>query len=241
MTGAAHEPIGSRRPALNDITIEISYGYCHCKCGRKTKVSPLTRSDRGWIAGVPRRYILGHHPTQPRIDFSDAAPFRIEGIYCKLIDLTKGWFAIVWQDDYVELSQRNWTARRSGKSTCWYASANLLSAGHGQRKNILMHKHLCPVGDGLFVDHENRNSLDNRRSNLRPVTQSQNSVNAKLRTTNKSGQRGVCWENGSRKWLVQFRYSGKLHKIGKFDDFDKACEAYREATTRILGGFKVDL
>lgn len=44
----------------NDSVGEIPYGYCHCGCGRKTKLARATRKEAGWIKGEPLRYIDGH-------------------------------------------------------------------------------------------------------------------------------------------------------------------------------------
>lgn len=40
---------------------EIPYGYCHCGCGQKTKVSPETSTAKGWIKGIPRKYLNYHN------------------------------------------------------------------------------------------------------------------------------------------------------------------------------------
>jgi hypothetical protein len=39
---------------------DVPYGYCHCGCGRKTKVSPKTDGGHGYIKGKPRKWIPGH-------------------------------------------------------------------------------------------------------------------------------------------------------------------------------------
>jgi hypothetical protein len=41
--------------------MEIPYGYCHCGCGEKTKLSPYGYKKWGWVRGEPRRFIHGHH------------------------------------------------------------------------------------------------------------------------------------------------------------------------------------
>lgn len=40
---------------------EIPYGFCHCGCGQKTKISPKTDCKRGLIKGQPRRFLFNHH------------------------------------------------------------------------------------------------------------------------------------------------------------------------------------
>lgn len=42
---------------------EIPYGFCHCGCGQRTGIAKWTRSDRGWVAGKPKRFIYPHAST----------------------------------------------------------------------------------------------------------------------------------------------------------------------------------
>jgi hypothetical protein len=52
---------GSRRvTSMNDRQPTVPYGYCHCGCGEKTRLSPYTAHARGYVKGEPRRYIAGH-------------------------------------------------------------------------------------------------------------------------------------------------------------------------------------
>lgn len=39
---------------------DIPYGYCHCGCGQKTRLSPYSWQRRGWVAGEPQKYKHGH-------------------------------------------------------------------------------------------------------------------------------------------------------------------------------------
>lgn len=39
----------------------IPYGYCHCGCGQKTKISPKACTSKGWVKGEPMEYLHGHH------------------------------------------------------------------------------------------------------------------------------------------------------------------------------------
>lgn len=77
------------------------------------------------------------------------------------------------------------------------------------------------------IDHINRDGLDNRWSNLRLATKSQNMRNHGLFKTNTSGMTGVHWDRCAKKWRV-YRW-GKY--VGIFSTKAAACEA----ATRVDG------
>lgn len=39
---------------------EVPYGYCHCGCGEKTKISPYSAESLGCVKGEPRKFVYGH-------------------------------------------------------------------------------------------------------------------------------------------------------------------------------------
>lgn len=47
--------------ATSNDTTSIPYGYCHCGCGQKTKISNWTDKRTNAIKGQPRKYIHGHY------------------------------------------------------------------------------------------------------------------------------------------------------------------------------------
>lgn len=57
-----------------------------------------------------------------------------------------------------------------------------------------------------FIDHINRVRTDNRISNLRLVTHSENMQNRKIQKNNKSGYRGVSWDAKYGKWVMTPTY-----------------------------------
>ena len=75
----------------------------------------------------------------------------------------------------------------------------------GTRTSVLMHQ-LIMGTDGISTmpDHihgkQSRN--DNRKSNLRIVTKSQNNINQPVRKDNTSGIKGVNWNKDLNKWRV---------------------------------------
>lgn len=100
--------------------------------------------------------------------------------YCT-ITLTKGQVAIVDAADFPLLSRRKWCAMWYPKRQVFYA-AQRQKVGDGQYAMVGMHRYLMGLkfGDPRDVDHENLNTLDNRRSNLRIASRSENNMNTGL-------------------------------------------------------------
>jgi hypothetical protein len=84
-----------------------------------------------------------------------------------------------------------------------------------------MHRLITGALPGQIVDHINRDTLDNRRNNLRIVTTSQNGANSKHRKRI-SGFRGVYPAPHGLPWAVfiQKQY------IGKFQNKEDAARAF---------------
>lgn len=86
---------------------------------------------------------------------------------------------------------------------------------------------------GMVVDHINGNGCDNRLSNLRLLSYSENSANAKISKRNTSGFRGVS-KRGS-KWVATIGVNGKKKYLGSFSDILDAAREYNRAAMRIWG------
>lgn len=88
-----------------------------------------------------------------------------------------------------------------------------------------MHRLLMAAPPGLVVDHINRDSLDNRKSNLRLVTVQQNACNRgrnRHRPNSTTIARGVRWRRRDNTWVVQYSRNGRVA-------FLKYCRTLREA------------
>lgn len=79
------------------------------------------------------------------------------------------------------------------------------------------------------VDHENRNGMDNRWSNLRAATRGQNQQNRAIRKDNKSGFPGVTLCPVTKRWRARISKDRKQYFLGLFDDPAQAALAYRTA------------
>lgn len=76
------------------------------------------------------------------------------------------------------------------------------------------------------IDHINGIRNDNRISNLRLATRSQNAMNSRLRKTNKSGFKGVSFHEMTGKWMARIYANKKYYYLGLFNSAQDAHAAY---------------
>lgn len=79
------------------------------------------------------------------------------------------------------------------------------------------------------VDHINGIKTDNRISNLRESTHSENLMNQKLRRDSSSGVKGVNWSENLKRWGASIQISGKRHYLGYFQTIELAAKCVQEA------------
>lgn len=166
---------------------------------------------------MPKLHVVRHEVTQP-----------LDQSY-RLIPLTQGQNAIVDVEDFEWLSQWNWCARRKPSTGKFYAGRGVRIKNKAQI--IAMHAVILEFPGG---DHKNRNTLDNRRENLRKCTLAQNGRNRGRQRNNKSGFKGVCWDGG---WRATIRINGKIKHLGRFESPKDAARAYNEAAKKHYGEF----
>ena len=78
-----------------------------------------------------------------------------------------------------------------------------------------------------LIDHIHGNRDDNRLINLRPATYKQNAENQKLHSVNKSGHRGVSWDNHNQLWVAcVVHMNERLRK--RFKNMDDAIKAVKQ-------------
>jgi len=149
----------------------------------------------------------------------------------KKIPLTQNKYAIVDDEDYEFLSKWKWHANKSGKN--YYARRNL-NLSSGTRTCLEMHRQINNTPPGQITDHINRDSLDNRKCNLRTVCRSRNIQNSSEKI-GVSGLRGVSWNIANNKWAARICYKAKREFLGLFDNKEDAAIAYNEASRKIYG------
>lgn len=155
---------------------------------------------------------------------------RVAGRSWQEIPLTKGFVAIVDDDDFDEISKHNWHCSINSK-------VNIYARAIINRQQFKMHHLIIKKRNGLLIDHINGNGLDNRRCNLRLATREQNARNRRLHSNNTSGHKGVSYRKTDKKFSAYIRVNGKRITLGMFKTIRPAIEAYREASKRLHGDF----
>lgn len=144
-------------------------------------------------------------------------------ILTKTIPLTKGYEAMVDDSDYEMLNKVKWCAivGRSGV----YAR-RLLPKVDGKHGIQRMHRVIMGLPDTGFphVDHINGNTVDNRKCNLRIVTNRQNCMNRHQKKSSKYP--GVTWAKRESRWVAQAQIDGKHISLGYFKSEEDAHKAY---------------
>jgi hypothetical protein len=130
------------------------------------------------------------------------------------------WWCYIDAADHEKVRKFRWHAKRFKGAPIPYAASSRRI--NGKCLTILMHRYITGArSHRVFVDHDNHNTLDNRRINLKKSTPSQNALNrAGLNSNNKTGIRGVH-QTPSGTYTAAFR--GKY--IGSFDHLEDAAKA----------------
>lgn len=132
----------------------------------------------------------------------------------KYIQLTQGKRAMVDDEDFERVNQFKW---------CFDTGYAARKAGPKRKQEkIWMHRFIMKTPTDLDTDHINRDRLDNRKSNLRVCTHSMNLHNAKIRTDNKSGIKGVSWSKDKGKWRVAKVFQSKQYHLGYYTTLTQA-------------------
>lgn len=87
------------------------------------------------------------------------------------------------------------------------------------------------------MDHISNVKDDNRWTNLRECSNSQNCANRGIPKTNSSGFKGVCWNRFAKRWVARIGFQNKKLHLGHFDCPQEAALAYNKKAVELFGEF----
>tara|TARA_R110002126_G_scaffold73946_1_gene184519 strand:- start:8802 stop:9359 length:558 start_codon:yes stop_codon:yes gene_type:complete len=156
----------------------------------------------------------------------------------KLLDYDPNTGALTWKHRTPDThpgnrGRRGFNSTHAGKPAFTYDDKDGYKRGtvfssklRGHRVAWAIHYGEWPSGE---IDHINRDRVDNRISNMRDVTKSENMRNAKMPNTNTSGCIGVHFVKKIRKWRARIGTGKGNVDLGLFTDKDDAIAARKAA------------
>lgn len=151
----------------------------------------------------------------------------------QLVPVGEELYSLVDEEDYELAASILWRPVPSTNTT--YAHA------WHRGEHVYLHRLLMGAPADLEVDHRNRDGLDNRRTNLRLATSSQNHANQPARNdeTLTSKYKGVYFDRARRRWAAMIQVDGRQRSLGRYDSEDVAAAAYDHAAYEAWGEFAV--
>lgn len=143
------------------------------------------------------------------------------------IKLTQGKYILVDDDDFEYLSQFKWYLLK----IVGYTSYAIRSQN---KKTIYLHRDILKPNKNAVVDHLNGDGLDNRRENLRVVSQKENQQNRKSHRSGKLvGVTEYRTKSGKIYYLSFFYHEGKDIYLGCFKTPEDAHKRWKEEEMRL--------
>lgn len=139
-------------------------------------------------------------------------------------DTNEEIISIIDKEDFVKVNRYTWRISKNGYVI--------------NRQVGYLHRYLLNPPNSLDVDHINHVKLDNRRSNLRICTRSQNSMNTKIPSNNTSGVKGVYKCKTTGKWATEIKVNGKKIWLGRYASLDEAREVRAKAEEKYFKDFR---
>ena len=199
--------------------------WCSCECGN---IVPVRKCYL--VNGETRSCGCLSQETRSKngIKSRKRNPIEQDGTIIKIFFFQQpNEYAIIDVEDYSKVKDFCWCRLHDLEKDTYYAGAN--SRGKYNKKTIRMHQIICPCEEGFIPDHENGNGLDNRKSNLRPLTYGGNCTNIKTKSNNTSGVTGVYWHKVNNNWFAVIPVNKRVIRLGSYERFEDACKARWDA------------
>lgn len=200
-----------------------AFWNCLCDCGKSVVVDGrYIRNGKTKSCGCYNRDVISQTgQNNKKFNFYD-----IDSSDYGIGYMTNGKQFLFDKEDYEQI-----------KDICWHCQKEYI-VGLLNGKKVSMHRLVLGCCDNnLVIDHINGDKTDNRKSNLRVCTQHQNSMNRKLNSNNKSGYKGVSFNNQTHKWKARIKFNYQNIALGEFDKIEDAIAARIEAEKLYFGEY----
>lgn len=155
----------------------------------------------------------------------------------KIISISKGEQTLVDDEDYEILNSIKWQCFKRKRYQKIEKYARTTIQVDKKKVSLLMHRVIMGDPIGFLVDHINGNTLDNRKSNLRLVNNSQNLMNSEPRKNCSSKYKGVSFDSNTGKYKAQIQINKKRTHLGLFENELEAAICYNENALKYYGEY----
>lgn len=210
---------------------------CRCSCGKDdfvTRALQLKNGDSKSCGHLQREIV-----SKMRKESKSYNTYDLSGKYGIGYD-NNGREFYFDLEDYELIKNYYWMINSSDG----YVEANI--DNENDKTRIKLHRLVMNVLDKdwkkIQIDHIHgkESRFDNRKSNLRIATISQNVMNIGLRSNNTSGFTGIDWCKKKEKWRARIRINKKYIYLGEFKNLEDAVEARKNAEIKYFGEFSYD-
>ena len=187
-------------------------------------------------------------------DLNSSKPSASPWIFALVLRMFKGFFfgglMEITQQFLHELFEYReghlfWKVDRRGNKLIGKQASRLKKSNGYQevtinKKKYYAHRVIFMMFNGRWpeqIDHINSDRSNNLLSNLREASNAQNNRNTKLRSTNKSGYKGVYWNKKNRNFVARITVNYKDIHLGCFKTVEEAHESYKKAASELHGDF----
>lgn len=200
---------------------------CQCNCGNPN-LKPVLQTNLKRGETLSCGCLRAEKVKQPRRKQGNRYDENIPGVgYCR----NTGNPFYFDPEDYDKIKNYTWSDK-------WNDGYHELKAWDSDQKRMIWMYWLIT---GKECDHIDRNPMNNRKSNLRDATQSQQCQNRNKTRRNNSGIVGVCYNKEQDKWIAYISIDKKQINIGRFNNKEDAVKARLQAEADCYGKFSPQL
>lgn len=212
-------------PRPEDAKTKCKYYLCRCTCGNEII------TDTGSLRNKKGKRSCGCAVEERNERMKNPNKYDLSGEYGICYSNNTDDVILFDLEDYDKIKDYSWHVSLRNKSKRYKTVTGTINGIDSK-----MSRFILGVNDpSIIVDHINRNSLDNRKSNLRFCTMRENSYNSGARNGRK--YKGICKYRDGKRWVAKIGYDGNDYHIGIFNTPEEAALAYNEKAKEFFGEF----
>ena len=158
------------------------------------------------------------------------------------VPLTRGEVATVDDEDFEWAASYKWYANKGRCGSFYAARGAFVREPDGTRRQwtVQMHRELLirlcgEPPEGHLADHEDGDTLNNTRGNLRWLPPRESNLNRRASNRGGSEYRGVYFRKDRQKWHARTKVDGKSVLGGNYDTEEEAAAAYNRLALQYHG------